>query len=76
MQAFLNWIDTLPWGITILACATLGLAPFIPEPHIWEKTKMLAAGTLTKPIDIFDFFFHAAPFIVAAIKLARNGVQT
>ena len=31
---------------------------------------MLAAGTLVKPLGIFDFLLHAAPFIVAALKLA------
>lgn len=68
----LGWIDTLPWQLVILACLTLGLAPFMPEPHIWEKLKMLAAGTLAKPIDIFDLLMHAAPFLVAAVKLARQ----
>ncbi|NBX10221.1 MAG: RND transporter, partial [Marivivens sp.] len=42
------FLDTLPWNLVILACLTLGLAPFFPEPHIWEKLKMLAAGELAK----------------------------
>ncbi len=25
------------WIVLILLCLTLGLAPFRPEPHIWEK---------------------------------------
>jgi hypothetical protein len=62
-------LDTLSWPVVILLCLTLGLAPFVPEPHIWEKIKMLAAGTLTRPIDIFDFAFHALPWGVAALKL-------
>ena len=28
----------------------LALAPFVPEPHLWEKFKMLRDGTLTRPI--------------------------
>jgi hypothetical protein len=63
-------IDRLPWSVVIIACLTLGLAPFVPEPHIWEKLKMLAAGSLRRPIDIFDLLLHASPFIVAAVKLA------
>jgi hypothetical protein len=63
-------IDRLPWSVVIIACLTLGLAPFVPEPHIWEKLKMLAAGSLGRPIDIFDLLLHASPFIVAAVKLA------
>ena len=70
MQSLAALLDQLPWNIVIIACLTLGLAPFAPEPHIWEKLKMLAGGTLVKPIDIFDLLMHAAPFLVAALKLA------
>ncbi|MAS06003.1 MAG: RND transporter [Ahrensia sp.] len=70
MQSLAALLDQLPWNIVIIACLTLGLAPFVPEPHIWEKLKMLAGGTLSKPIDIFDLLMHAAPFLVAALKLA------
>ena len=58
-------------NIAVLAALTLGLAPFVPEPHIWEKLKMLAAGTLTRPIDIFDLLLHAAPWLVVIAKLVR-----
>lgn len=71
MDALLSWLDKLPWSLVILACLTIGLAPFVPEPHLWEKLKMLAAGTLKKPIDIFDMLMHATPFILALVKLAR-----
>ena len=63
-------LDQLPWNLVIIACLTLGLAPFVPEPHIWEKLKMLASGTLSKPIDIFDLLMHATPFLIAGLKLA------
>ncbi|MCC0022192.1 MAG: RND transporter [Nitratireductor sp.] len=77
MAALTSLLDQLPWNLVIIACLTLGLAPFVPEPHIWEKLKMLAGGTLTRPIDIFDLLMHAAPFIVAGLKLllgTRGGV--
>lgn len=67
-------LDQIPLNIVIIACLTLGLAPFLPEPHIWEKLKMLAAGNLVKPIDIFDLLMHAAPFAVLAAKLLRRVV--
>ena len=60
----------LPWSILIVMCATLGLAPFVPEPHIWEKLKMLVSGTLTQAIDIFDLMFHAVPWVLLLLKLA------
>jgi hypothetical protein len=66
-------LDQIPLSLIVLACLTLGLAPFFPEPHIWEKLKMLAAGDLVKPIDIFDLVMHAAPFVVLGLKLLRMG---
>ncbi len=60
----------LPWSIILVLCATLGLAPFVPEPHIWEKLKMLVAGELIKPVDIFDFLFHGVPWLLLILKLA------
>jgi hypothetical protein len=33
--------------------------------------KMLVAGELVKPIDIFDLFLHGAPVVLLAIKLFR-----
>ena len=76
MNLALTTLDNLPWSLVILACLTLGLAPFFPEPHIWEKLKMLASGTLARPIDIFDFLMHAAPFLVAVAKLAATMLKT
>lgn len=65
------FLDQISLPLIVLACATLGLAPFFPEPHIWEKLKMLFAGTLVKPVDIFDMLMHAAPFVVLGLKLLR-----
>jgi len=44
----MQFINKLPWGILIIACLTLGLAPFAP-PHIWEKLVMLKNGELSRP---------------------------
>ena len=71
MSRILAILDQLPLGTLVLVAATLGLAPFVPEPHIWEKLKMLAAGTLSRPIDIFDLAFHGLPWLVLSAKLAR-----
>jgi hypothetical protein len=61
--------DRLPLLLLIVVCLTLGLAPFAPEPHLWEKLKMLISGELTKPVDIFDFFLHGTPWVLLIIKL-------
>jgi hypothetical protein len=67
------WIDRLPIPILLIAALTLGLAPFVPEPHVWEKLKLLAAGDLVRPIDIFDLLLHAAPWLLLAVRVARLG---
>ena len=67
----LRFLDHFPLGVLIAVALTLGLAPFFPEPHVWEKLKMLAAGALTRPIDIVDLAMHGAPFVLVALKLIR-----
>lgn len=64
-------LDQIPLNILIIAALTLGLAPFVPEPHLWEKLKMLISGNLSKPIDIADLAMHAAPVLLLAAKLIR-----
>lgn len=70
MELLAQILNQFSWPIVIILCLTLGLAPFVPEPHIWEKLKMLVSGTLVKPVDIFDLLMHAAPFLIAGLKLA------
>ena len=65
------WIDSLPLTTLIMLALLLGLAPFVPEPHLFEKMRMLMAGTLVKPVDIFDLLMHGAPVILLLIKLGR-----
>lgn len=59
----------IPLPILLVLCLTLGLAPFVPEPHVWEKIKMLLTGTLTKGVDIFDLAMHGLPFVLLLLKL-------
>jgi hypothetical protein len=68
----LNWIDRQPLILFVIASLTLGLAPFVPEPHLLEKLRMLAAGELSRPIDIFDLVMHGAPWVLLLIKLYRQ----
>lgn len=67
----MNWLDELPMPFVVMAALFLGLAPFVPEPHVWEKLKMLADGTLSRPIDILDLLLHGTPFVVLVLKLLR-----
>ena len=65
MEQFLN---KLPWGIIIILCMTLGLAPYKP-PHIVEKVTMLMQGKLVRPIDWFDLVLHGMPWVLLILKL-------
>ena len=72
MKTFLSWLDRAPlFGLIALAVWMAG-APFTPEPHLVEKVRMLLQGTLTRPLDVFDLFIHAAPMVLLAVKMARR----
>ncbi len=70
-----RWIEGLPWAGILVACATLGLAPFAP-PHVVEKLGMLARGELRRPIDVFDLVLHGAPWGLLLARLALNRRRT
>lgn len=72
----MNWIDRQPLALFVFASLTLGLAPFVPEPHLFEKFRMLAAGELSRPIDIFDLLMHGAPWLLLLLKLYRQTQRT
>jgi hypothetical protein len=67
----MHLIDRIPLTVLVMLALTLGLAPFVPEPHVWEKLKMLAGGTLRRPVDIFDLAMHAVPWLLLMLRLAR-----
>ncbi|HBV53932.1 MAG TPA: RND transporter [Rhodobacteraceae bacterium] len=66
------FLDRISWLVILFACATIGLAPFTPEPHVLEKLRFLVSGQLTRPIDIFDFALHGIPWLVLALKAFRT----
>jgi hypothetical protein len=53
------------WRFIIILCLTLGLAPFVPEPHIFGKVKWILGGAIgMQMMDWFDFLFHGTPFFL------------
>ncbi len=64
--------NLLDYRLLIPLVLLLGFAPFYPQPHIVEKLRMLMAGTLKKPIDVFDLFWHAWPFALLAYRIFRD----
>ncbi len=67
-----HWMDDLPLGFLVVAALLLGLAPFAPEPHVWEKLKLLFSAELTRPADIFDLLLHLTPLVLLVLKLLRR----
>ena len=65
----MKWLDRIPYMYLTPRAIFLALAPFSPEPHLWEKLKMLFAGTLVRPIDIFDLFLHGTPLLLLILKV-------
>ena len=65
-------LDKIPYAIIIPLAVWMLLAPFRPMPHVVEKMNMLLNGTLTKPLDIFDLFFHLVPALILLLKLFRS----
>ena len=62
-------LDAVPLPVAIVLALTLGLAPFLPEPHLVSKLRMLVSGELVRPTDIFDLALHGAPWVLLAAKL-------
>lgn len=53
------------WKFVILLTLTLGLAPFVPEPHIVGKIRWIAGGAVgMQGMDWFDAFFHGFPYLL------------
>jgi len=47
--------------------------PITPEPHLFEKIHMLMDGTLVKPVDMFDLFWHSWPILWIVLRLLTPG---
>jgi hypothetical protein len=50
--------------LAVIVSLTLGLAPFVPEPHIWGKIRWVLGGAVgMQPMDWFDLFLHGTPWL-------------
>ena len=56
------WDD---WKFILLACLSLGLAPFYPDPHILGKLRWVAGGAVgMQAMDWFDLIWHGLPWLL------------
>jgi hypothetical protein len=67
------------WKIWLVVSLTLGLAPFVPEPHLFGKVHWVLGGAEgMKSMDWFDLVQHGAPwllFLRAAILQVKKTVM-
>ena len=68
----MRWIDRIPMLWLLGIAVYLALAPFVPEPHLVEKWRMLLQGSLSKPIDVFDLLLHTLPMVLLVVRLWRD----
>ena len=71
----LRLLDKIPLLPLALGAIALGLAPFVPEPHLVRDLRWLFAGALTQPEDIGDLLFHGALPLLLILKLVRVGTR-
>ncbi|WP_246559272.1 hypothetical protein [Citrifermentans pelophilum] len=62
----------LRYKVLIPLALILGPAPYFHEPHLAEKLRMLMAGALHKPLDIFDLFLHSSPLLLLGFKAGAD----
>jgi len=62
----------LPYALLVPFALFMALAPFGQQAHLAEKLGMLAAGTLRRPIDIFDLFLHGTPLALLVWKVVSD----
>lgn len=68
MQQILN-----SWPLLLLACLTIGLAPYYPEPHVWGKLRWVLGGAEGMQLmDWLDLLMHGLPWLL----LIRLGFLT
>lgn len=68
----MRWLDRFPLAWLAIPAVMLALAPLAPEPHLLEKLRLLAAGELRRPIDVFDLLLHGGPLALTIVAMQRR----
>ncbi len=65
----IKWI-TNNTGLFLIASLTLGLAPFLPEPHLLGKLRWVAGGAKGMQLmDYFDLVMHGSPWLLLVLSI-------
>lgn len=58
---------------SLMLALTLGLAPFLPEPHLIGKLRWVFGGAKGMQfMDYFDLVLHGFPWVLLAITVVKN----
>lgn len=61
------------WKLWLMASITLGLAPFVPEPHLFGKVRWVAGDPSgMQMMDWFDLVLHGSPWVILLLSLILN----
>ncbi|MDA9555079.1 hypothetical protein N9R54_02475 [Pelobium sp.] len=56
--------------LAFLLCITIGLAPYYPVPHSYEKLKwLIEGGNGMQTLDYFDLVLHNLPWVYFLISI-------
>jgi len=69
MKQISIWLHCPSMTMLAVAAILLGIMPVLPEPHLIQKLRMLVDGTLVKPVDWFDLFWHSWPTLWIALRM-------
>ncbi len=60
----MKWLARFPWWLLLLGAILLAISPYprTPLPHLIQKSQLLLAGSLNRPMDIFDLSLHGVLF--------------
>jgi hypothetical protein len=66
----------LTFPLVLVACCTIGLAPFTPEPHVWEKLKRIVNDANgMSALDWFDLVLHGLPWLLLLILIYKQIIK-
>ena len=70
----MQFLERIPYTFLIVFAIVMALIPF-GSSHLVEKSRMLLAGTLRRPIDWFDLVWHSWPLLLLAAKLVAQNLR-
>lgn len=60
----------------LILALTLGLAPFLPEPHLFGKLRWVFGGAKgMQAMDYFDLVLHGFPWVLLVIAVVKKVKQ-